>query len=233
VRVKWLKLVVCAALVGCFGPDDGSNAGDAGGSGSGGGAAAGGTGGAGGSGGAPDGGARDGGAHRPDATMSFDGGSADTCSLPVDIGPCDAAIPRWGFAPELGGCVQFSHGGCEGNGNNFESAVACLAACAPSDGGAGCLVGGVAFPDGADGIDDPFSCNSCLCIDGTLACTEIACPEACPPNGKASTSCAACGPVDNCELVEHGCLLVCSDDDQCAGTGHALCLDGVCRDACG
>lgn len=51
----------------------------------------------------------------------------DVCSLPLDVGPCEALVPVWGF--EDGECVQWTYGGCEGNGNRFASEKECEAAC--------------------------------------------------------------------------------------------------------
>ena len=52
------------------------------------------------------------------------------CELPIEVGPCEAAIPRWGFDSEAATCVPFVYGGCQGNANNFETAAACQEACA-------------------------------------------------------------------------------------------------------
>ena len=52
---------------------------------------------------------------------------AGVCELPADSGPCEAAIPRWFF--NGGECEEFTYGGCEGNGNRFESLEECEATC--------------------------------------------------------------------------------------------------------
>ena len=52
-----------------------------------------------------------------------------TCTLPPDLGPCIAVVPRWFFNFRTGGCEGFSWGGCAGNANNFETPEACEAAC--------------------------------------------------------------------------------------------------------
>src|SRR5690606_17326984 len=59
-----------------------------------------------------------------------------------------------------------------------------------SSGGAACKVGGVVYESGEGGIGDPFSCNTCTCVDGELPCTLIHCPEDCPPNSVNGTQCA-------------------------------------------
>jgi hypothetical protein len=65
------------------------------------------------------------------------GQEGEVCSLPPDPGPCDATYTRWFFNPESGRCERFTWGGCEGNGNNFETLKECMAGCGgpwcPSD----------------------------------------------------------------------------------------------------
>ncbi len=53
----------------------------------------------------------------------------DVCSLDIVIGPCEAYMPSWGFDTEIGECVFFDYGGCEGNGNRFATEDACKAKC--------------------------------------------------------------------------------------------------------
>jgi hypothetical protein len=55
--------------------------------------------------------------------------AGNVCSLPFDVGECDAAIPVWAFVAELGACFPHTYGGCGGNANNFASRAACEAAC--------------------------------------------------------------------------------------------------------
>ena len=52
------------------------------------------------------------------------------CSLAKDIGPCEALIPRYYFDTTTGQCQMFSWGGCQPNGNNFETVKDCQNACA-------------------------------------------------------------------------------------------------------
>jgi hypothetical protein len=53
----------------------------------------------------------------------------DICQLPIEVGPCRAAIPRWAYDADAGECVQFIYGGCQGNANNFPTQQDCEATC--------------------------------------------------------------------------------------------------------
>ncbi len=131
----------------CSSSGSGGGSGGSAGSGGGSGAASGGSGASSGSGGS--------GATGTGATSGSGGGAGTTgnvCELPKDVGPCDGAIPRWWFNAQSGKCEGFSYGGCEGNGNNFESADECVKQCAATaaapcdviscDGGATCVYTG-------------------------------------------------------------------------------------------
>lgn len=56
-------------------------------------------------------------------------GSLAMCSLPALQGPCKAYVPRWAYNSQTGQCQSFVYGGCEGNGNNFESREDCEESC--------------------------------------------------------------------------------------------------------
>ncbi|XP_038618632.1 WAP, Kazal, immunoglobulin, Kunitz and NTR domain-containing protein 1 [Tachyglossus aculeatus] len=56
-------------------------------------------------------------------------GPGATCALPAVQGPCRRWEPRWAYSPLLRQCHSFVYGGCEGNGNNFESRERCEDAC--------------------------------------------------------------------------------------------------------
>ncbi|XP_001495753.2 WAP, Kazal, immunoglobulin, Kunitz and NTR domain-containing protein 1 [Equus caballus] len=56
-------------------------------------------------------------------------GPGDACVLPAVQGPCQGWEPRWAYSPLLQQCHPFEYGGCEGNGNSFESRESCEEAC--------------------------------------------------------------------------------------------------------
>lgn len=51
------------------------------------------------------------------------------CRLPMKVGPCRAAFPRFFYNVTSGNCSGFVYGGCEANGNHFESQEECEATC--------------------------------------------------------------------------------------------------------
>ncbi|XP_049885500.1 boophilin-H2-like [Pectinophora gossypiella] len=56
------------------------------------------------------------------------------CFLRPDTGPCRAEILQWYFDAKAVKCYRFWWGGCQGNGNKFESRKECLDYCfLPSD----------------------------------------------------------------------------------------------------
>ncbi|KAK8779762.1 hypothetical protein V5799_018897, partial [Amblyomma americanum] len=48
-----------------------------------------------------------------------------------DPGPCFGYFPRYYFDKENRTCQQFIYGGCQGNGNNFETKELCEYSCDP------------------------------------------------------------------------------------------------------
>lgn len=131
----------------------------------------------------------------------------DPCDDPMDVGPCDAAIPRWYFDAEAGECLRFIWGGCEANGNNFLTKAACEATCDPCE--AECADNQVCVRDG--------DCSGEVCDYCADTCRGAECPKG-----------------EHCELVEVRCITtpcppvaMCVEDDgppdPCDGL---VCEDG-------
>lgn len=59
--------------------------------------------------------------------------TVERCRLPVRKGLCRALIPRWNFDAATGECKEFKFGGCDGNGNNFETQQQCENMCRSKD----------------------------------------------------------------------------------------------------
>ncbi|XP_077550962.1 tauPI-stichotoxin-Hcr2d-like [Haemaphysalis longicornis] len=51
------------------------------------------------------------------------------CQLPPHTGPCKAAFWRFYYNAAEGVCQPFLYGGCQSNGNNFETIEQCKQAC--------------------------------------------------------------------------------------------------------
>lgn len=55
----------------------------------------------------------------------------EVCLLPKKVGPCDPwpEITRYYYNHKKRECEEFIWGGCQANGNNFETSAACKEAC--------------------------------------------------------------------------------------------------------
>ena len=51
------------------------------------------------------------------------------CQLEPEVGPCQAAIPRYYYNTNSGTCELFVYGGCGGNANNYMTFNMCIEAC--------------------------------------------------------------------------------------------------------
>jgi hypothetical protein len=51
------------------------------------------------------------------------------CSQPKATGPCMASLPRFYYNSATKKCESFIYGGCQGNGNNFETKAQCETTC--------------------------------------------------------------------------------------------------------
>lgn len=50
-----------------------------------------------------------------------------------ESGPCDDAVTQWYFDKHTEQCMQFTYGGCRGNGNRFNSRELCEQRCLTKD----------------------------------------------------------------------------------------------------
>ena len=54
---------------------------------------------------------------------------AGRCYLPKVAGPCKGMYEKWYFDQQWRKCMPFRYGGCLGNGNRYDSEVACQESC--------------------------------------------------------------------------------------------------------
>ena len=54
------------------------------------------------------------------------------CTMPQDPGMCFGAFPMFYYNSKTNECESFTYGGCQGNGNRFESKEECAKACVNS-----------------------------------------------------------------------------------------------------
>uniref|UniRef100_A0A0K2VB06 Papilinlike [Apis florea] n=1 Tax=Lepeophtheirus salmonis TaxID=72036 RepID=A0A0K2VB06_LEPSM len=62
--------------------------------------------------------------------------SQNICTLPKVRGPCNSQIDSFWFDEDKNSCFKFTWGGCQGNGNRFESMEFCEAKCKDTGSGA-------------------------------------------------------------------------------------------------
>ncbi len=119
--------------------------------------------------------------------IAFARADCDPCSEPIEVGPCDAVIPRWAFDAAQGKCVEFNFGGCGANGNNFLTEEECQQVCPDVNDGDCCSAGG----NGTPGCNDP-ECEDIVCgIDAF--CCDVSWDGLCA--GEAVELCAICAPT--------------------------------------
>jgi hypothetical protein len=58
----------------------------------------------------------------------------DVCSQPRETGRCRARFDRFYYNSKTGDCEAFTYGGCEGNGNNFQTIQLCRQKCLENSG---------------------------------------------------------------------------------------------------
>lgn len=162
----------------------------------------------------------------------------DACAQPIEVGPCEAAIPRYAYDAAAGRCVFFVYGGCQGNDNNFDTMAACEARCPPES------------PCSA--LGDIAPCNAdAACEWLAPACADDSIPAAGCHDRMPCASDADCSAGDTCTVVSvNPCVdqpcdacaaprSVClppPEPDRCAGAaldpaGQCVLADGVTIDA--
>ncbi|XP_042901645.1 papilin isoform X2 [Parasteatoda tepidariorum] len=72
--------------------------------------------------------------------------TVDVCSLPKERGGCHNFSVKWYFDVSYGGCSRFWYGGCDGNGNQFNSQEECEEVCVSPEGDEACLLPKVVGP---------------------------------------------------------------------------------------
>eukprot|EP00803_Ostreobium_quekettii_P002652 evm.model.scf_2044.2 EVM.evm.TU.scf_2044.2 scf_2044:21751-25745(+) len=113
----------------------------------------------------------------PEACQTACGKPTDVCLLGKDTGPCRAAIPRYYYDAQSKRCKRFIYGGCQGNGNNFETRRECRRTCARRGWG-------------------PRNCRKRCCNGRTppecaSTCARVSCPA---PPADCATLCCQPGP---------------------------------------
>eukprot|EP01084_Bolivina_argentea_P029884 55445_1 len=144
--------------------------------------------------------------------------NVDVCALPAATGPCRAAFPRYFYNSNTGQCESFTFGGCDGNGNNFETLQECQSSCPRP------ICGGF----GADCASFHDGCNDCKCFaDGTQTCTKRTCIAFVVLEPKC-TSCAWGYQLDeNNECVAKQACSIGTDCDN--SNGFVCTVDPICR----
>ena len=116
-------------------------------------------------------------------------GCGNPCKQPQKVGPCKALVPRWYYSVKDGKCLKFNWGGCQPNGNNFETLADCERKCNPNP----CLQRPKKGPCKARKLRYFYSAKLKKCIkfywggckpngnnfDSLKACKKQCCPKGC------------------------------------------------------
>ncbi|ODM97201.1 Papilin [Orchesella cincta] len=132
----------------------------------------------------------------------------DICVLPVDQGPCRAAVKSWHFDVRERKCTEFLYGGCGGNANRFESQEMCERQCGEFRG-----------QDVCNATPDPGPCTDSQSQKWYFNTLDNACAvfvySGCEGNGNRFSS------REECESVCHSRTEIVSGNDTI--TGAAIC----------
>ncbi|WP_437334010.1 BPTI/Kunitz domain-containing protein [Sorangium sp. So ce394] len=170
-----------------------------------------------------------------------DGGLPALCSLPQEVGPCEAAIPMYWHDPDTGVCKLFSYGGCDGNANRFGSFEACQEAChggspdmdaceAPGD----CVLAaaGNCPPCDTTGAGSLVAVNRAMKdeydrVNPVSSVVCEACPDVSEPERRLQYAAATC-ESGRCVVrdVRESPLTECTEDAECALRDGVGCCEG-------
>jgi len=180
-------------------------------------------------------------AHLADDGQGGKGATDPTaCSMPIEQGPCEAAIRSYAFDVATRLCLPFYYGGCEGNANRFDTAEDCyracdapempdLAECAQSGEclaiSTDCCPCGDSRWDNVIGVNHSTDANAFRARCGPIACDDCAlgsdlawfgstCREGhCVAYDARETEITECSPTSGCQLrYGLGCCMGCASD---------------------
>jgi Kunitz/Bovine pancreatic trypsin inhibitor domain len=174
------------------------------------------------------------------------GDLAQICQLPRDSGPCDAAIRAYWHNPTSGVCEPFTYGGCQGNANRFETAIACQVACrggTPDYDGCTGPTDCVVTPFACCGECEPVSVQSIIAInkshvadyDNSMGCAAVGCGvcKEVPPTERTSPNFVATCTRGRCALVDirETELVACQSNTECKLRMGAGCCERCSDDS--
>lgn len=156
----------------------------------------------------------------------------ERCQLPISVGSCRAAKPRWFYNSETNSCDEFIYGGCEGNDNRFDTLADCQQACSKDDVvQTGCGEQAMCMMECPFGFKhDKFGCPVCQCAESsiTVECERPLCLMFCPSGfqrDEYGCEICECAPVaDKCLpiMCEMECFNGFKKDDKGCDTCECL-----------